>query len=114
MLSPGRRTSAQRAAAARPNTTRSISEFDPRRLAPCTDTQAASPSDIRPGTAKSSLPFFLVNDNSVSFTDRMPYVTGLPGLYAGSAGAHPAGSVIGAAGHNAAQRILADLGVVAR
>ena len=53
-------------------------------------------------------------DNSVSFTDRMPYVTGLPGLYAGSAGAHPAGSVIGAAGHNSAQRILADLGVVAR
>ncbi len=50
-------------------------------------------------------------DNTVSFTDRMPYATGLPGLYAGSAGAHPAGSVIGAAGHNAAQQILADLGL---
>jgi phytoene dehydrogenase-like protein len=49
-------------------------------------------------------------DNTVSFTDRMPYVTGVPGLYAGSAGCHPAGSVIGAAGHNAARRILADLG----
>lgn len=49
-------------------------------------------------------------DNTVSFTDRMPYATGLPGLYAGSAGAHPAGSVIGAAGHNAARRILRDLG----
>jgi phytoene dehydrogenase-like protein len=49
-------------------------------------------------------------DNCVSFTDRMPYATGVPGLYAGSAGCHPAGSVIGAAGHNAAQRILADLG----
>jgi phytoene dehydrogenase-like protein len=49
-------------------------------------------------------------DNTVSFTDRMPYATGLPGLYAGSAGTHPAGSVIGAAGHNAAQRVLADLG----
>ena len=49
-------------------------------------------------------------DNTVSFTDRMPYATGLDGLYAGSAGCHPAGSVIGAAGHNAAQRILADLG----
>ncbi len=49
-------------------------------------------------------------DNTVSFTDRMPYATGLPGLYAGSAGTHPAGSVIGAAGHNAAQQILADLG----
>jgi phytoene dehydrogenase-like protein len=48
-------------------------------------------------------------DNTVSFTDRMPYATGLPGLYAGSAGCHPAGSVIGAAGHNAAQRILTDL-----
>ncbi len=50
-------------------------------------------------------------DNTVSFTDRMPYATGLDGLYAGSAGCHPAGSVIGAAGHNAAQRILADLGL---
>jgi phytoene dehydrogenase-like protein len=49
-------------------------------------------------------------DNTISFSDRMPYATGLDGLYAGSAGCHPAGSVIGAAGHNAAQRILADLG----
>lgn len=48
-------------------------------------------------------------DNTVSFTGRMPYATGLDGLYAGSAGCHPAGSVIGAAGHNAARRILADL-----
>jgi phytoene dehydrogenase-like protein len=50
-------------------------------------------------------------DNTVSFDDRMPYATGLDGLYAGSAGCHPAGSVIGAAGHNAARRILADLGL---
>ncbi len=49
-------------------------------------------------------------DNGVAFADRIPYATGLPGLYAGSAGCHPAGSVIGAAGHNAAQRILRDLG----
>jgi phytoene dehydrogenase-like protein len=49
-------------------------------------------------------------DNTVAFDERMPYFTGLDGLYAGSAGAHPAGSVIGAAGHNAANRILADLG----
>jgi phytoene dehydrogenase-like protein len=48
-------------------------------------------------------------DNTVSFDERMPYATGLDGLYAGSAGCHPAGSVIGAAGHNAARRILADL-----
>jgi len=40
----------------------------------------------------------------------MPYATGVDGVYAGSAGCHPAGSVIGAAGHNAARRILADLG----
>jgi phytoene dehydrogenase-like protein len=50
-------------------------------------------------------------DNTVAFDERMPYATGLDGLYAGSAGAHPAGSVIGAAGHNAAQRILRDLGI---
>lgn len=48
-------------------------------------------------------------DNTVALADRMPYYTGLPGLYAGSAGCHPAGSVIGAAGHNAAVRILTDL-----
>jgi phytoene dehydrogenase-like protein len=50
-------------------------------------------------------------DNTVAFNERMPYFTGLDGLYAGSAGAHPAGSVIGAAGHNVAKRILRDLGV---
>ncbi len=48
-------------------------------------------------------------DNTVAFDERMPYATGISGLYAGSAGCHPAGSVIGAAGHNAARRILADL-----
>jgi phytoene dehydrogenase-like protein len=50
-------------------------------------------------------------DNTVAFNERMPYFTGLDGLYAGSAGAHPAGSVIGAAGHNAAKKILNDLGI---
>jgi phytoene dehydrogenase-like protein len=49
-------------------------------------------------------------DNTVAFTDRIPYDTGLPGFYAGSAGCHPAGSVIGAAGWNSAHRILADIG----
>jgi hypothetical protein len=53
--------SAQRSAAARPNTTRSISELEPRRLAPCTETQAASPTAIRPGTTASGLPSFLVS-----------------------------------------------------
>ena len=49
-------------------------------------------------------------DNGVAFDQRMPYATGIDGLYACSAGCHPGGSVIGAAGHNAAQRILRDLG----
>lgn len=52
-------------------------------------------------------------DNAFSFTDRVPYATGLPGLYAGAAGCHPGGSVTGAPGHNAAMRILDDLGVAA-
>jgi phytoene dehydrogenase-like protein len=52
-------------------------------------------------------------DNSISFADRMPYATGVDGVYAGAAGCHPAGSVIGAAGHNAATLILADLGLPA-
>ena len=41
--SPRSIVSAQRSAAARPKTTRSISEFEPSRLAPCTEAQAASP-----------------------------------------------------------------------
>jgi phytoene dehydrogenase-like protein len=48
-------------------------------------------------------------DNSIGFDQRMPYATGVDGLYACSAGCFPAGSVIGAAGHNAANRVLADL-----
>jgi phytoene dehydrogenase-like protein len=49
-------------------------------------------------------------DNGFGFADRVPYRFGLGGLYSASAGTHPAGSVIGAAGHNAAQAVLADLG----
>jgi phytoene dehydrogenase-like protein len=49
-------------------------------------------------------------DNAFAFDARMPYRTGVDGLYAASAGCHPAGSVIGAAGHNAAMTVLADLG----
>jgi phytoene dehydrogenase-like protein len=48
-------------------------------------------------------------DNSFGFADRLPYATPVQGLYSCSAGCHPAGSVIGAAGHNAAARVLADL-----
>lgn len=50
-------------------------------------------------------------DNGFAFDQRMPYDTGIDGLYAASAGCHPAGSVIGAAGHNAARRVLDDHGV---
>jgi phytoene dehydrogenase-like protein len=49
-------------------------------------------------------------DNGIAFDQRMPYRTGVDGLYAASAGCHPAGSVIGAAGHNAAMAVLADMG----
>jgi phytoene dehydrogenase-like protein len=50
-------------------------------------------------------------DNTFGFDQRMPYATPIGGLYSCSAGCHPAGSVIGAAGHNAAMRVLKDLGV---
>jgi phytoene dehydrogenase-like protein len=49
-------------------------------------------------------------DNKLGFTDRHPYAYPIDGLYSCSAGCHPAGSVIGAAGHNAAKRVLRDLG----
>lgn len=50
-------------------------------------------------------------DNSFGFSDRLPYATPLEGVYSCSAGCHPAGSVIGAAGHNAAERVARDLGL---
>jgi phytoene dehydrogenase-like protein len=50
-------------------------------------------------------------DNGIALDERMPYRTGIDGLYAASAGCHPAGSVIGAAGHNAARQVLDDHGV---
>jgi phytoene dehydrogenase-like protein len=49
-------------------------------------------------------------DNAFGFTDRLPCVTPIQGMYSASAGCHPAGSVIGAAGHNAAMKVLKDLG----
>jgi phytoene dehydrogenase-like protein len=51
-------------------------------------------------------------DNAVAFADRVPYRVGVEGVYAAGAGCHPAGSVIGCAGHNAARALLADLGSV--
>ena len=53
-------------------------------------------------------------DNGFGFADRLPYATPIQGLYTCSAGTHPAGSVIGAAGHNAAMRVLEDLGKASR
>ena len=50
-------------------------------------------------------------DNSYGFADRLPYAAPVPGLYACGAGCHPGGSVIGAAGYNAARRVLADFDV---
>lgn len=50
-------------------------------------------------------------DNSFGFSDRLPYATPIDGVYSCSAGCHPAGSVIGAAGHNAAERVARDLGL---
>jgi phytoene dehydrogenase-like protein len=48
-------------------------------------------------------------DNKLGFSDRHPYAYPVGGLYSCSAGCHPAGSVIGASGHNAAKRILKDM-----
>lgn len=48
-------------------------------------------------------------DNTFGFDQRMPYSTPLEGLYSCSAGCHPAGSVIGSAGHNCAMRVIKDL-----
>ncbi len=45
-------------------------------------------------------------DNGYGFADRLPYRSPIAGLYSCSAGTHPAGSVIGAAGHNAAMAVL--------
>lgn len=50
-------------------------------------------------------------DNGFGFTDRVPYRTPVQGLYSASAGTHPAGSVIGAAGHNCAAALVRDLGL---
>ncbi len=53
-------------------------------------------------------------DNTFGFDQRMPYRTPIAGLYSCSAGCHPAGSVIGSAGHNSAMCILRDLGIARR
>jgi succinate dehydrogenase / fumarate reductase flavoprotein subunit len=57
---PGLTTSASLMPAARPKTTRSMRLLEPRRLAPWTLTQAASPTANSPGTTASGSPFFRV------------------------------------------------------
>ena len=49
-------------------------------------------------------------DNSFGFDERLPVKTPLEGVFSASAGCHPAGSVIGAAGYIAAKRVLKELG----
>ena len=48
-------------------------------------------------------------DNKIGFSDRLPYETPVGGLYFCGAGCHPAGSVIGAAGYNAANLVMRAL-----
>lgn len=73
------------------------------------EVSALAPPDIRSHFGITSANIMHV-DNSFAFDERMPYATGVPGFYAGAAGCHPAGSVIGAPGHNAARVLLTDLG----
>lgn len=71
------------------------------------DQLALAPPDIESRFGITSGHIFHV-DNSVATIDRVPCRTELAGLFAGAAGAHPAGSVIGAAGWIAAGEVLAD------
>jgi phytoene dehydrogenase-like protein len=78
----------------------------------------ASVVDVSPLTPKKIESHFGITyghihhvDNTFGFDQRMPYATPLQGLYACGAGCHPAGSVIGSAGHNAAIRVMADMGM---
>ncbi|MGA8116045.1 MAG: NAD(P)/FAD-dependent oxidoreductase [Actinocatenispora sp.] len=87
-----------------------VEQFAPGLSRLVVDTYPLAPPDIEEHFGITGGNIFHVN-NAISFTDRMPYRTGVDGLYAGAAGCFPAGSVIGCAGHNAAQVMLADLGI---
>lgn len=50
-------------------------------------------------------------DNAYGFDQRFPYRTPIQGLYSASAGTHPAGSVVGCAGHNSAACVVRDMGL---
>ena len=88
----------------------SLERYAPGLRSMIVDVHALTPPEIREHFGITSANIDHI-DNAFSFTDRMPYRVGVDGVYAGSAGCHPAGSVIGCAGHNAAQQILADLGL---
>lgn len=90
-----------------------VEQFAPGLSSLIVDVQALTPPEIESHFGITGGNIFHV-DNAISFTDRMPYRTGIDGVYAGAAGCFPAGSVIGAAGHNAARVILDDLGVTSR
>ncbi len=85
-----------------------VEAYAPGTRAGVVDVDALTPPEISDRFGITGGNIFHV-DNAISFVDRMPYDAGVPGVYAGAAGCHPAGSVIGCAGHNAAQRMLADL-----
>lgn len=86
-----------------------VAEYAPGIRSLLVDVDALAPPDIAARFGITGGNIFHVN-NTVSFTDRIPYATGVAGVYTGAAGTFPAGSVIGAAGHNAARTILDDLG----
>lgn len=48
-------------------------------------------------------------DNGFAFDERAPYELPIPGVFECGAGCHPAGSVLGAAGHNAARVVSAAM-----
>jgi phytoene dehydrogenase-like protein len=50
-------------------------------------------------------------DNKLGFDQRLPYATPIDGLFYCGAGCHPAGAVIGAAGHNGARTVLKAMGL---
>jgi phytoene dehydrogenase-like protein len=89
-----------------------VEAFAPGTRALVVDVHALTPPEIRDHFGITSANIHHV-DNAIAFADRMPYRVGVDGVYAGAAGCHPAGSVIGCAGHNAAQAMLADLGLPA-
>jgi phytoene dehydrogenase-like protein len=83
-------------------------EFAPGFADSVVDTFALTPPDIERHFGMSWGHIHHI-DNTFGFDQRMPYATPIDGLYSCSAGCHPAGSVIGAAGHNAAKALLREL-----